>query len=173
MAKYAEGTNVSVARSREEIEKTLKRYHATGFMYGMQGSREAVAFEIKKRRYRIEIEHPPPENFKRMKNGGVRTVAQQEQAQEQEVKRLWRALVMLIKSKLEAVQSGIVTIEDELMPYTVMANNQTVKQWLEPQLEEHYKTGVMPPFLPGLESLPRQRKQIGTGSIIEGEFKSE
>ncbi|MBA2677138.1 MAG: hypothetical protein H0U76_01885 [Ktedonobacteraceae bacterium] len=57
-AKYAAGTTVSIARSREEIEKLLKNYGGTSFMYGSQGDRAAVMFELKGRQYRMEVSYP-------------------------------------------------------------------------------------------------------------------
>jgi len=33
-----------------------------------------------------------------------------------------------------------------------MPNNQTVGQWLAPQIEQVYLTGKMPPLLPGAET---------------------
>jgi hypothetical protein len=167
--KYAAGTEVSISRSREEIEKTLQRYGARGFMYGSHGDVAAVAFEMKKRRYRIELNYPPASSFARMANHQVRTPTQQKEAQDREVRRLWRALLMVIKAKLEAVQSGITTIEDEFLAHTVMSNDQTVGQWLEPQVREMYESGEMPPFLPGVR--PAGRKQLSSGeSYIEGEI---
>jgi hypothetical protein len=169
--KFAEGTNVSVSRSREEIEKNLNRHGATGFLYGDQGNRAAIAFELEGRRYRMELLYPAPEAFAIGKRNQYseyqRSPAQMRAAQEQEKQRLWRGLALLVKAKLEAVASGISTIEEELLSYTVMPNNQTVGEWLEPQLDEVYRSGKMPPLIPGLAVGP---KQIGGKSnIVEGE----
>jgi len=81
-----------------------------------------------------------------------------------EKQRLWRGLVLLVKGKLEAVASGIATIESELLAYTVMPDGETVGEWLEPQLNEVYRSGQMPPLLPGAN----HRKQL-TAGVIEGE----
>jgi hypothetical protein len=36
MTRFAEKTEVSSTKSRDEIERTLTRYGATGFMYGVE-----------------------------------------------------------------------------------------------------------------------------------------
>ena len=167
--KFAEGTTVSVSRSRDEIERNLKRHGATGFLYGDQGNRAAIAFEMDGRRYRMELMYPELESYRYMRAGAApmreRTEAQMEIALEQEKQRLWRGLNLLVKAKLEAVASGIATMEEELLNYTVMPNGQTVGEWLEPQLDEVYRTGKMPPLIPGLAV---DRKLLGRGDIIEG-----
>ena len=159
MASYAQNTTVPVSRSREDIERTLNKYGATGFMYGQQGDIAAVAFEMNKRRYRMEIRYPRVD--------GASNAAKARQ--EQEIKRLWRALLMVIKAKLEAVKSGIVSIEDEFLSYTVMPNNETVKQWLEPQIDEVYRSGKMPPLIPGLSYGTPHKRIAGPDDSIEGE----
>ena len=160
-AKFAEGTGTSIARTREEIERTLKRYGATGFLYGNQGDVSAVAFELEGRRYRIEVHVPPVESFRAPPHKS------RADAQEQEERRLWRALFMVIKAKLEAAKSGIATLEDEFLANVVMPNNETVGQWMKPQIEEVYRTGKMPPLMPGL-GWPAY-KQL-PGQAIDGEI---
>ena len=163
-AKYAAGTETPVSRSREEIEKTLKRYGAHGFMYGDTGGVAAVMFEMRERRYRIELRYPPETDFMSPRRTSQASL---KAARDAEIRRLWRALLMVIKAKLEAAQSGITTIEDEFLSATVMANNQTVKEWIEPQISEMYQSGQMPDFLPGIA--PPSQKRIADPAIIEGE----
>lgn len=164
--KYAEGTGTSVSKSREEIERTLKRYGAHGFMYGDTGGVAAVMFEMGERRYRIELRYPRETDFIGPQR---RTQAALKAAQEAEVKRMWRALLMIIKAKLEAVKSKITTVEDEFLSSTVMVNNQVVKEWIGPQISEMYQSGQMPDFLPGIA--PPGQKQLADPNIIEGEVQ--
>src|SRR5579872_4028588 len=103
-AKYAEGTSTPVAKTREEIERTLKKYGATGFLYGNQGDVSAVAFELEGRRYRIEVHVPPMESFRANYRQGQPAL---QEARAKEERRLWRALLMVIEAKLEAAKSGI------------------------------------------------------------------
>lgn len=157
MTKYAEGTSVSIARSRAEIEKLLERHNATGFLYGEQGDRAMIAFELQGRRYRMELRYPPVSDFTWGKVNQYqerqRTPTQAKAAQEQEKQRLWRGLALLVKGKLEAVASGIATLEMEMQSYTVMPDNETFGEWAEPQIAEVYRTGKMPPLLPGVRNV--------------------
>lgn len=152
--KFAEGTTISVARSRDEIEKMLAKHGASGFIYGEQGNRAMIAFELHDRRYRMDLNYPGLSEFSAGRVNQYRererTPAQKFAAYEAEKQRLWRGLALLVKAKLEAIASGISTEEEELLSYTVMSNGQTVGEWIEPQLEEMYERGTMPAFLPGI-----------------------
>lgn len=70
-------------------------------------------------------------------------------AYEQAVRQRWRALALLIKSKLEAVESGITVFEEEFMAHVVLPDGKTVGQHLLPQIAHSYESGHMPPLLPG------------------------
>lgn len=61
MSRYAQNTAVSAEKSRGEIERTLVRYGATGFMYGWQGQQAMVAFQIADRHMRFLLPMPDPE----------------------------------------------------------------------------------------------------------------
>lgn len=173
--RYAEGTSVSISRSREEIERMLKKHKATGFLYGDQGDRAAIAFELKGRRYRMELHYPEKDTLNigghNQYTSHLSHTERIENAYEKEKQRLWRGLALLIRGKLEAVASEIVTIEKELGWYTVMPNNQAAGEWLEPQLEEVYRTQKMPPLIPGLVQGNRQ-KLLGS-ETIEGSWKEQ
>ena len=72
-----------------------------------------------------------------------------QKAYDQVVRVAWRELFLLIKAKLVAVESKRITIKDEFLAYTVMPDGRTVSEWLQPQLEDAYTSGKMPPLLPG------------------------
>jgi hypothetical protein len=61
----------------------------------------------------------------------------------------WRALALVIKAKLEAVESGITTFEEEFLAHIVLPDGTTLGQWAAPRLAHVYDTGAMPPMLPG------------------------
>jgi len=44
--RYAQGTDVPAERSRAEIERTLSRYGAEGFLYGWDRERHVMAFRL-------------------------------------------------------------------------------------------------------------------------------
>jgi glycogen debranching enzyme len=151
MTKYAANTDVSSDRSRAEIERTLSRYGAQQFMYGYDQTRAIVGFQINSRQIRFvlplpdrndrEFTHTPARNQKR-------TTTQHEAAYEQAVRQKWRALSLVIKAKLEAVDSGIVTFDAEFLPHIVLPNGQTVADEVVPAMQQAYETNRMPVLLP-------------------------
>lgn len=149
MAKYAAGTSVSPARSREELDKMLKKYGATGFGYVDQERAAAIMFSINGRTYRYLVQMPQLQDFRRNSTGYVLSTTAQKRAWEQSVREQWRALVVTIKGKLVAVDTGIETFEESFLRHVIMPNGQTVGETIEPQLEEMYRTGTMPKMLQG------------------------
>ena len=148
---YAENTSVPVERSRAEIEQLLKKHGATRFVSGWEEGRAVIAFELLARRIRFEIPVPPLEEFKtKEKWGAVRRIpdAEAERLKEQETRRRFRALLLVVKAKLEAVASNVSSFENEFLAFIVLASGDTVGEWLAPQLEKSYGTNKMPPLLP-------------------------
>lgn len=126
MSPYAEKTKVPVSRSRDEIERVLSRYGADAFGYGWDAGRAVVSFRAQRRYIRFAMEIP---------------------LSAQEERQRWRALVLVIKAKLEAVESGITTFENEFLAHVVLPDNRTVGEWLGPQLDTIYSDGGMPKLL--------------------------
>ena len=150
---YAENTKVAPERSRAEIEQTLNRYGAEAFSYGYEGDRAIVAFRAHGRFVRFEIHTPPLDGFIRTKSRQVRTPVQRRAAQEQAVRQRWRALLLVVKAKLESVESGIETFEEAFLAHILLPDSTTVGQYLTPQLEQAYETGNMPSLLPAVAQL--------------------
>lgn len=154
MTRYAETTTVPADRSRGEIERTLTRYGADQFMYGWDEDRAVIAFRANYRHIRFVLPLPDISEF--ATTGGrrprQRTALQQQAAFEQSVRQCWRALALAIKAKLETVESGIATFEDEFLSYIVLPNGQTVGEFTLPQVAAAYDSGAMPKALPGVRS---------------------
>lgn len=148
---YAEKTSVSTDRSRAEIERTLQRYGADQFMYGWEYERAIVGFRMAGRQIRFLL--PMPDRDAREfthtpSRGTKRSDAQAYDAWEQACRQRWRALSLVIKAKLEAVEAGIAIFEDEFMANIVLPNGRTVSEFMLPQIEAAYETGNMPKMLP-------------------------
>lgn len=152
MSKYAKDTDVSSHSSRAEIEKTLVRYGATGFAYGWQGTNAQVLFQIQNRNVQFILPMPDKtkKEFTHTPGRGIhRTPEAVEAVYEQAIRQRWRALALVIKAKLECVDSGITTVEKEFLAYIVLPNGETVGGWVMPRLEQAYASGKMLPLLPG------------------------
>lgn len=151
MAKYAAGTEVPSDRSRSEIERTLRRYGASAFAYGWEGDRAQVAFKLAGRQIQFRLPLPDPRSgeFTLTPTGRERSATAAEEAYEQAVRQRWRALALVIKAKLEAVEAGISTVEDEFLSAITLPDGRTVSDWLGPQLAAVYARQAMPALLPG------------------------
>lgn len=156
MPKYAQTTEVAPEKTRTDIERVLTRYGATGFIYGWEGDQHMLAFQIEGRRIQFALTMPDRNSdefrYKKINQHSyveTRTKAQQQIAWEQACRQRWRAFLLIITAKLEAVDAGITTIESEFLAHIALPGGQTVGQWLQPQLEDTYRSGRMPPLLPG------------------------
>jgi hypothetical protein len=156
---FAEETRVPIAKTREEIEAMVLRSGGGHYSTYNHDDKAAIMFEIGSRRIRLILPLPLPSDHafneyglggKSKYNSRDTTPAERERKWDQAKRQRWRALYLVLKAKLEAVAVGIATLEDEFLAYTVLPSQQTVGEWVNPQVDEVYETGVMPPMLPGL-----------------------
>lgn len=151
MSQYAANTAVSAEQSRAEIERTLTRYGADQFMYGREATMAVVQFRMSGRVVRFVLEMPDPNDreFTHTPSRGTRrTDAAAEKEWERATRQRWRALALVVKAKLEAVESGITEFEDEFLAHIVLPDGSTAGQWMRPQIAQAYETSEMPPMLP-------------------------
>lgn len=144
---YAENTTVSAEKSRAEIEETLRRYGADSFGYMTDETKSMVMFKAKNRTIRIMVPKADGSKLKGKKSWKSPTDVQRSAYVEQENRRRWRALLLVIKAKLEAVATGIALFEDEFLAYTVMPNGETFGEWAKPQIAIMAANGQMPKML--------------------------
>jgi hypothetical protein len=138
MGQYAKDTSVSIAKSKAEIEDCLLKYGASKFMSGWDDENAMIAFEVRNKSVKFVL--PMPDKNDREfthtpSRGNRRTADAQHQAWEQAGRQRWRALYLVIKAKLEAVECGIVTFEQEFLAHIISANGQTVGSQIIPMLE--------------------------------------
>ena len=143
--RYANKTTVTVDRSRTEIERTLARYGATSFVYGWEENKAMIAFKANGRTIRFILPMPDREEFTHGGSGRKRAQLQIKKAVEQAQKQRFRALALAIKAKLEMVETGITSFEEEFLAHIVLPSGETVGQWIAPQLGK--LDGRMPPLL--------------------------
>lgn len=150
MTKFAEGTEVSVEKSKVEIEKLITRYGATSTAFLNAAARAVILFECNGRRIMFELPLPDRDDkrFARDGNGKVRTPERRVAVWEQACRQKWRALWLVIKAKLEAVESGITSFEDEFLAHIVMPDGQTVASHIKPGIAAAYQSGEMRALLP-------------------------
>ena len=155
--RYAASTTVTPDRSRAEIERTLRRYGADQFIYGWEQAREQgcrqtnalIGFRINSYQIRISLQLPDPDAFAQTpRTGKTRSKLAASKAYDQAERQAWRALLLVIKAKLEAAEAGITTIEEQFLSDIVLPDNTTLGQRLIPQLQTTVKSGNLPPMLP-------------------------
>lgn len=144
---YAENTSVPADRSRAEIERILQRYGASKFMYGYDEEHSMIAFVADGRQVRFILPMPDKNDSKfthtptgRKRRDANAMLAEYEKATRQR----WRALALVIKAKLEAVESGITVFEDEFLAHIVLPDGSTAGDWMRPQLAKAYEEQKMP-----------------------------
>ena len=150
---FAENTSVPVERSRAEIERLLTKYGASKFISGWDDQRAVVGFEMRGRAIRMTLPLPKPTDPAFTKRARSRWGQSKSEAArrrfDQELRRRWRALLLVIKAKLEAVQSGIVTFEEEWLAHFVLPGGRTVADTIIPEIERAYASGQAPRLLLG------------------------
>lgn len=144
---YAENTSVPADRSRAEIERTLQRYGASQFMYGYDEQHSMVAFAMAGRQVRFVLPMPDKNDprFTMTPSGRERRDPSSMLAEyEKATRQRWRALALVIKAKLEAVEAGITVFEDEFLAHIVLPDGTTAGDWMRPQIAKAYEKGSMP-----------------------------
>lgn len=129
---YAVRTSVPVDRTKTEIERLVVEKHgATQYMTGTKfedkRTHAVVQFQMRNRYIRFDLPLPQDQ--------------QQQRAR-------WRALLLIIKAKLEAVEHNVTTFEEEFLAHIVMPDGKTVGQHAVPQIAGAYATAKMPRLLP-------------------------
>lgn len=148
--KYAANTSVSSERSKAEIERMLTRYGATSFASGWQNDQAVIQFHMSERRIKFVLPLPAKatKEFTHSKRGPRR----EEEAYklwEKATRQRWRALALVVKAKLEAVETQIASFEDEFMAHIVMPDGKTVAEHARPMIAQAYKSGKVTALLPG------------------------
>lgn len=142
--RYAEHTAVSSERSKAEIERLLTRYGATSFASGWQNDQAVIQFHMCERRIKFILPLPSKtaKEFTESRRG-QRNEMLIYKLWEQATRQRWRALALVVKAKLEAVEANIATFEEEFMAHIVMPNGKTVGEMATPMIESAYKSGKM------------------------------
>ncbi len=156
--RYANKTGVGSDRSRAEIEKTLNRYGATAFMYANGNGQAAIMFEASHRRIKMVLPLPDPKDFEKSPKGRKWDRNRGLKAWEQAGRQRWRALALVVKAKLEAVESGVATFEQEFLAYTMLPNGKTVGDSVLLDVAAAYDSGKVTPLLLGIGNSAKEPK---------------
>jgi len=133
--RFAQGTEVEVGKTRGEIETLLQRHGADQCLTGSDFKTHAgfVHFALGNRQIRFKLRAYAP-NYR--EHGGGKPLAPEQYEREQ-----WRALLLIIKAKLESVRSGVVTVEQEFLANIVLPNGVLLGDEIAPRVAEMYESG--------------------------------
>ena len=120
---YVRGASLSSSAFQAEIQQMLAGCGAREFRIASEHGKATVSFSLGDRRFRFVLSH----------------LGSRESSSSQETARQgWRQLSVLIRAKLEAVASGIVTFDEEFLAYMVMPGGATVFQASAPAITNAY-----------------------------------
>lgn len=155
---FAAKTEVSVEKTRMELDALLSKNGASQRMMGTDDELGIafVAFTIARRQVRLRVPLPKleavvsdrakhPQGFYRRPEDKKAEWYRRELEQRQRSR--WRALLLLVKAKLEAVELGVSTIEREFLADLSLPDGRSVHQAISEDIERAYLTGTMPPLL--------------------------
>lgn len=154
MRAYASSTSVPVERTRAEIDLLLTKNGAgsTAILNDAEKNLAAIAFEIKGARYRLELPLPTyeatlPKSGKEPRGwfamNAERRTKWRLDCLQQQTRTRWRAVFLLLKSKLEIVRIGLSSVEREFMADMVLPGGATVFEALPDAIRRGFVTGDM------------------------------
>lgn len=125
-----EGTEVAVSKSQEGIRRLVYAHKGAGISFISQPPREGfeALVTMAEVAYHIRI----MATCKILGKYG----AFSERDREQEERRVWRVLFWHIKAMFEAADSGVIAVEDIIMPYIVTPDGRTIAEHIGPKLAE-------------------------------------
>ena len=147
MSAYAKGTTVPVARTLDELQRVLRARGVERFVHDQQDHLAQVLFIRQGRGYRLGLPLPDPRSpeFTRTPARGKRRNEAEARAHyDAEVRRRYRALLLLVKARLEAVDTGITTFETEFLHAVVLPGGATIAEHIAPQLDDADALGTLP-----------------------------
>ncbi len=134
--RYAQDTDVPVYKSQEELKGLLRKAGAGQVLMfdDLDNKRILCGFTLEGRQFRIKASTERPSR---------------RCAVEQLERESWRAMLLIVKAKLEVVAMGNSTIEEEFMANLMLPSGETLAEHALPLVQQAYASGHMPKLLPG------------------------
>lgn len=136
MAKYAKNTKVTASRSKVQVQELLVNYGIDEFFFGTSPRGEGVGFKYDGKVYKHNVPMPNRNDF--------RNETQHNQA----IRQRWRIFYMSLKMKLEEVQDGGISFEDQFLSMMTLPDGSTVADFMKlPENVEKLNEAEMPKLL--------------------------
>lgn len=124
---YGEHTKVPFPKTVSDILVMLRKAGAEQVGQFEESQRLTIMFRMNERQVRFRITWANNSDREQRQRG--------------------RALFLVIKAKLESVESQVETFEEAFLPNVVMANGQTVYERVAEPIALEYKAGTVQPML--------------------------
>lgn len=118
MARYAKNTSVPVSKSRVQVQKLLVDYGIEEFFFGTSPRGEGVGFKHEGKVYKHNVPMPDRNDY------GYET------KYNQAVRQRWRVFYMSLKMKLEEIQDGGISFEDQFLSMMTLPDGSTVADFM-------------------------------------------
>jgi hypothetical protein len=136
-SRYAAETDVPVEKSKRVIELLLQQRGAEAYHTGWDSARDIIEFGWQGKQIRFVLPRPKRGDFELSPGGVQRSRTQIDNAIEKADRQRWRALYLVVRAKLEAVEAGIAVFEQEFLAFIVVpGKNQTIGEIMVPRLKE-------------------------------------
>lgn len=134
--RYAAETEVPVSKTKGAIESLLVLHGAKEFRSGWTETHDTLEFLLHQQRVRFVLPRPDPRDkaLTHDRRGYLRAPSTQQRIREQWDRQRWRALYLVIRAKIEAVEAGIAIFEQEFLAFLVGPNDLTIGDILVPRL---------------------------------------
>ena len=140
---YAEKTTIAFDRSIRDIVSMLRNFGADSFGQIEDRGSFAIQFFSNERLIRFRVKFPeldqmPSHDGNRRELSDKQRLDRVDQAKRQR----GRALMLVIKAKLESIRSEVETFEQAFLANVVMADGQTVFDRIQAPIAAEYQSGV-------------------------------
>lgn len=140
---FAEGTTVPIEKSIAEIVTLVKKAGATSVAQWEEPERFTIQFGLSGRLLRFRVALPDWQDMPQY-NGRhqLLTAVQRKATADQRARQRARALLLVIKAKLESVSSKVETFEEAFLANVVMSNGETVYERVAQPIALEYETAT-------------------------------
>ncbi|WP_415854626.1 hypothetical protein [Sinomonas sp. G460-2] len=138
---YVRGASLSSSVFQEEIRQMLAESGASRFRIASEYRRAAVVFSLGDRTFRMLVSPPgPADSQSERTHDWIQPSSRPHESKsaQEAARQAWRQLSLLIRAKLDAVASGIVTFDEEFLAYMVLPGGGTVFQATAPAIAAAY-----------------------------------
>lgn len=115
-------TRVPISVSQSAIRKLIYSHKGTGVSFVSQPPKEGFEALVTLNEIAYHIR--------------IMAIVKKAPDREREERRVWRVLFYHLKAMFEAADSGVIAVEDIIMPYVVTPDGRTISEHVKPKLAE-------------------------------------